>query len=56
MHVEERMSYRLISKRIRDKHSIRKSKNTICKMINDIASYSMGDIHIIQEYQPKWEE
>lgn len=54
MHVEERMSYRVISKRIKEKHSIRISKNTICNMVNEIAGYSKGDIKIKQEYSPKW--
>lgn len=48
MHLKERMSYRVISKRIKDKYSIRISKNTICKMVNQIAKYSKGDIKIKQ--------
>lgn len=55
MHVEERMSYRVISKRIKEKYSIRISKNTICQMVNEIASYSKGDIKIKQEYSPEWQ-
>lgn len=55
MHVEERMSYRLISKRLKEKYSIRISKNTICKMVNQIACYSKGDIKIKQEYSPRWQ-
>jgi len=55
MHVEERMSYRVISKRIKEKYSIKISKNTICKMVNEIACYSKGDIKIKQEYSPNWE-
>jgi len=54
MHVEERMSYRVISKRIKEKYSIRISKNTICNMVNEIAGYSKGDIKIKQEYSPQW--
>lgn len=54
MHVEERMSYRVISKRIKEKYSIRISKNTICKIVNQIASYSKGDIELKQEYNPQW--
>ncbi len=54
-HVEERMSYRVISKRMKEKYSIRISKNTICKMVNEIACYSKGDIKIKQEYRPNWE-
>jgi transposase-like protein len=55
MHVEERMSYRVISKRIREKYSIRISKNTICKMVNQTACYSKGDIEIKEEYRPGWQ-
>lgn len=55
MHLEERMSYRVISKRIKEKYSIRISKNTICKMVNQIAKCSKGDIKIKQEYNPRWQ-
>ena len=55
MHLEERMSYRVISKRIKEKYSIRISKNTICKMVNQIAKCSKGDIKIKQEYNLRWQ-
>jgi transposase-like protein len=55
MHVEERMSYRVISKRMKEKYSIGISKNTICRMVNEIACYSKGDIKIKQEYSPQWQ-
>jgi transposase-like protein len=55
MHIEERMSYRVISKRLKEKYSLRISKNTICKIVNEIASYSKGDIMIKEEYKPQWE-
>lgn len=55
MHVEERMSYRVISKRLKEKYSIRISKNTICRMVNEIACYSKGDIRIKQDYSPQWQ-
>ncbi|MFZ2322850.1 MAG: hypothetical protein WAV89_04035 [Ignavibacteriaceae bacterium] len=55
MHVEERMSYRVISKRMKEKYSIKISKNTICQMVNQIAQYSKGDIKIKQEYNPNWQ-
>lgn len=54
MHVEERMSYRVMSKRIKERCSIPISKNTICRMVNEIAKHSKGDIGIKEEYQPKW--
>jgi len=55
MHVEERMSYRVMSKRIREQYFIRLSKNTICRMVNEIAKMSKGDIKIREEYRPNWE-
>lgn len=54
MHLEERQSYRLISKRMKEKYSIRISKNTVCKIVNEIAKYSKGDIKIKEEYNPEW--
>lgn len=55
MHVEERMSYRVISKRMKEKYSIKISKNTICQMVNQTAQHSKGDIKIKQEYNPNWQ-
>jgi transposase-like protein len=54
MHTEERMSYRVISKRVREEYLIRISKNTVCRIVNEIAGQSKGDIAIKQEYQPQW--
>lgn len=55
MHVEERMSYRVISKRLKEKYAIRISKNTVCKLVNQIAGNSKGDIKIKDEYHPSWQ-
>ncbi len=55
MHVEERMSYRVISKRIKEKYSMGISKNTICRAVNEIAKKSKGDIKIREDYRPNWE-
>jgi transposase-like protein len=55
MHVEERMSYRVMRKRIKEQYFIRISKNTICRMVNQIAKMSKGDIKIREEYRPNWE-
>lgn len=54
MHTEERMSYRVISKRVREEYLIRISKNTVCRIVNEIAGQSKGDIAIKQEYQLQW--
>ena len=55
MHLEERMSYRLISKRLREKAGIRINKNSICRMVNEIASKSKSSLQIKTEYKPKWD-
>ncbi len=55
MHVEERMSYRVMSKRIQEHYSLKISKNTICRIVNEIALFSKGDIKIREEYDPHWE-
>jgi transposase-like protein len=44
-----------MSKRIKEQYFIRLSKNTICRIVNEIAKKSKGDIKIREEYQPKWE-
>lgn len=54
MHTEERMSYRVIRKRLKEDYAIGISKNTICNMVNEIAQVSKGDISIKREYNPKW--
>jgi len=54
MHVEERMSFRVISKRVRERLGIKLSKTTACRIVNEIAMRSKGDINIKQEYCPKW--
>ncbi len=55
MHVEERMSYRVIAKRIKERYAIRISKNTACRLVNQVALYSKGDIRIKEEYHPHWQ-
>lgn len=55
MHVEERMSYRVISKRLREKAGLRINKNSICRMVNEVASRSKSSLQIKTEYKPKWD-
>lgn len=55
MQVEERMSYRVISKLMNENYLIRISKNTICQMVNEIARCAKGDIKIKQAYRHKWQ-
>lgn len=54
MHVEERMSFRVISKRIKERFGIKMSKTAACRIVNEIANRSKGDIKIKQEYSPRW--
>jgi transposase-like protein/DNA-directed RNA polymerase subunit RPC12/RpoP len=54
MHVEERMSYRIISKRIKEKYGKKVSATYLCKMVNEVAERSKGSIQILKEYRPKW--
>jgi len=55
MHLEERMSYRVISKRLREKAGIRINKNSVCRMVNEIAGRSKSSLQIKTEYKPKWD-
>jgi len=55
MHVEERMSYRVISKRLRERYSIKITPGRLCSIVNEIASNVKGSRQIKEELQPKWE-
>jgi hypothetical protein len=54
-HVEERMSYRVISKRIKEKTGKQIWHSQICKMVNEVAKKSKGSLEIKNEYSPVWE-
>jgi hypothetical protein len=54
-HIEERMSYRVISKRIKEEYRKRISPTQLSKMVNEVAERSKGSLQIKEEYQPKWE-
>lgn len=54
MHVEERMSFRVISKRIRERYGIKISPGYLCKMFNDTISRVKGSKQIKEEQEPKW--
>ena len=55
MHVEERMSYRVMSKRLREKYALNISPIYLCRMVNEVARLSKTSIEICREFNPKWE-
>ena len=54
MHVEERMSYRVMSKRIREKTGKQIGASVLCGMVNEVARQSKSSWHIQHEYRPEW--
>ena len=54
MHVEERLSFRVISKRVLERLDRRVSPKALCSLVNEVASLSKSSIEIQQEYQPVW--
>lgn len=55
MHVEERMSYRVMSKRLKEKLGLTITPRYLCKMVNEVAQMSKSSIEISLEYKPKWD-
>jgi hypothetical protein len=54
MHVEERMSYRVMAKRIDERFGKRVSPGVLCGMVNEVASHAKGSLAVREEYQPQW--
>ncbi len=54
MHIEERLSYRVIAKRVAERLGRRISPTALCGMVNEIASLSKSSIEIQREYHPHW--
>lgn len=54
MHVEERMSYRVISKRLKEKLGIKLPAGRACCMANEIASKVKSSKQIKEEFNPHW--
>lgn len=54
MHVEERMSYRVISKRLKEKLGIKVLAGRACCMANEIASTVKSSKQIKEEFNPHW--
>ena len=54
MHIEERMSYRVISKSVKERWGYRVSPKSLCSMVNAVAGLSKSSVEIQQEYRPCW--
>jgi len=54
MHVEERMSYRVMAKRIGERFGKQVSPRVLCGMVNEVAAHAKGSIAMQEEYHPKW--
>jgi len=55
MHVEERLSYRVMSKRLMEKFGLKITPYFLCTMVNEVAQMSKSSIEIGDELQPKWD-
>ena len=55
MHVEERMSYRVMSKRLKEKYELNITPIYLCRMVNEVAKLSKTSLEISHEFKPKWE-
>lgn len=54
MHVEERLSYRVIAKRVEERFGKRMKPSRVCAMVNEIAGLSKSSLEIQHEYRPTW--
>jgi hypothetical protein len=54
MHVEERLSYRVIAKRVKERLGKPVSPKLACRMVNEIARMSKSSVEIRREYEPRW--
>lgn len=54
MHVEERMSYRVMAKRIEEKFGKHVSPRVLCDMVNEVAAHAKGSLAMREEYHPQW--
>ncbi len=55
MHVEERMSYRVMAKRLEERFGKRLRPRILCGMVNEVAAHVKGSIALCQEYHPQWQ-
>jgi len=54
MHLEERLSYRVIAKRITERWGYHVSPKSLCSMVNAVARLSKSSMEMQQEYRPCW--
>lgn len=54
MHVEERLSYRVIAKRVQERFGYHPSPKFLCGMVNEVARLSKSSIEMQQDYCPVW--
>ena len=54
MHVEERMSYRVMAKRIDERFGQRMHPRVLCDMVNEVAAHAKGSLAMWQEFRPQW--
>jgi hypothetical protein len=54
MHVEERMSYRVMAKRIDERFGKRVSPHALCEMVNEVAAHAKGSLAMQHEFCPQW--
>jgi hypothetical protein len=54
MHVEERLSYRVIAKRVKERLGKELTATLACRMVNEIARMSKSSLEIKRDYQPNW--
>jgi len=54
MHVEERMSYRVMAKRIGERFGKQVSPRVLCGMVNEVAAHAKGSLAMREEYHPQW--
>jgi hypothetical protein len=54
MHVEERMSYRVMAKRLDERFGKRMHPRVLCEMVNDVAAHAKGSEAMWQEFRPQW--
>jgi transposase-like protein len=54
MHLEERLSYRVIAKRVTERWGYHISPKSICSMVNAVARLSKSSVEMQQEYRPCW--
>jgi transposase-like protein len=54
MHVEERLSYRVIAKRVKERLGKKLSPTLACRMVNEIARMTKSSLEIKRDFEPKW--